>query len=290
MQFSRLTLAFAFSTLAGAALAADLPSRKVEPALSAPAFSWTGFYVGLNAGVGLGDGGVDGYQPLVANTPTVLNAEGGRWSFGDSKAGLTIGGQLGYNYQLSRLLVLGAEADFQYFGRSRQNIANASYFSYFWGVNSTAGVAVHDSNSWFGTVRGRVGVTPFAPNFMIYATGGLAYGRVGHSLAYQRSDNVPPSWTFVGSGAVSSTRLGWTAGAGVEWAGLFSPNVSLKLEWLYTNLGSSTQTDLHNASITSPPGVYSITRNRTTNSFQTFRAGVNYRFNWGAAAPIVASY
>lgn len=280
----------AATTLTGAsALAADLPARKLEPVVAAPMFTWTGFYVGVNAGVGFGGGDVSGFQPFVSNAPGIVSAEGGQWRVGNATAALSIGGQIGYNMQLSSRFVGGIETDLQYFNRSRNAGANASYNSIFWGVPSTAGVALRDSNSWFGSLRARLGVTPFNPNFMIYATGGLAYGRVGHALSYLRADNVPPVWTIAGASAVSSTRMGWTAGAGVEWAGLFSPNLSLKVEWLYTDLGATTQTDMHPIVLAGPAGLFAITQNRTQNDFHTVRAGVNYRFNWGAA-PVVARY
>ena len=81
---------------AGAASAADLPSRKgpvVAPAY-VPAFTWTGFYVGANAGYGWGN----------VNTNAAV-------SIGDLD-GFIGGGQVGYNYQIGQF-VLGAEADFQ---------------------------------------------------------------------------------------------------------------------------------------------------------------------------------
>ena len=284
-----IAAAIAATTIAGSAFAADLPARKVAPVIAPPLFTWTGFYIGLNAGAGFGGGDVTGFQPLVANAPATLQAEGGNWRMGNSRVGAVIGGQIGYNLQLSPKFVGGLEADIQWFRRNNTASANASYISPFWGVPSTAAVASTSSNSWFGTLRARLGVTPFNPNFMIYATGGLAYGRVGDSLSYFRTDNVTPQWIIIGARASTQTRVGWTGGLGVEWAGLFSPNLSLKAEWLYTDLGKSTRIDFQPVAI-GPVGVFAITQNTTRHDFHTLRVGLNYRFGGWGAGPVVAKY
>jgi len=78
---------------AGAASAADLPTRKAPPAyvpVAAPYYNWTGFYVGVNGGYGLGDSA----------------------TFGQPDGGL-VGGTVGYNYQIGQI-VLGAEGDWDF--------------------------------------------------------------------------------------------------------------------------------------------------------------------------------
>ena len=68
---------------------------------------------------------------------------------------------------------------------------------------------------WFGTARGRAGLL-VTPTIMLYGTGGLAYGRTSFT------DYISVSTTTGISGATaissSKTRVGWTAGAGVEGA------------------------------------------------------------------------
>jgi outer membrane immunogenic protein len=164
---------------AGAASAADLPSRKgpVVAPVYVPAFTWTGFYVGANAGYGFG------------NMDSVgVNA------FGDLD-GFVGGGQIGYNYQLGQI-VLGVEADFQ--GADLK--AGPSFAGF--------GIVGEGKTEWFGTVRGRVGYA--FDRFLPYITGGLAYGNVKTTLA--------PGVTINGLNSDDNTHTGWTVGAGVEYA------------------------------------------------------------------------
>ncbi|TDX65744.1 outer membrane immunogenic protein [Methylosinus sp. sav-2] len=174
-SLSALAVAAALSV--GAAHAADLPYRKDAPAFAPPppVFSWTGAYVGLNVGGG-------------------FKADN---SFGGDVSGVVGGGQIGYNYQISPLFVVGLETDFQGTSlRSNNGFGNASL-------------------PWFGTVRGRAGFALLESKLFVYGTGGFAYGEL----------NTPFG---------SDTRTGWTAGGGVEYA--FLPNWSAKVEYLYTDL------------------------------------------------------
>ena len=113
----------------------------------------------------------------------------------------------------------------------------------------------------FGTVRGRVGVTlPGWSQLLVYGTGGFAYGdiRLNHG------------WL----GNLHGSAIGWSAGGGLEYAIL--PNWSVKAEYLYTNLGTDTWGGANRAE-------HHV-------QVQTVRAGVNYRLNWGAAAPVMAGF
>jgi len=133
---------------AGAASAADLPSRKgpvAAPVYMPPAFSWTGFYVGANAGYGWGN----------------VNANG--WANVGDLDGFVGGGQVGYNYQMGQF-VLGLEADLQGADLSSGNNLGL----------------VRVKTDYFGTVRARVGVA--FDRFMPYITGGWAYGNVKTSI------------------------------------------------------------------------------------------------------------
>ena len=132
---------------AGAASAADLPSRKgpVVAPVYVPAFTWTGFYVGANAGYGWGNVNANGFANV-----------------GDLD-GFVGGGQVGYNYQMGQF-VLGLEADLQAADLSSGNNLGL----------------VGVKTDYFGTVRARVGVA--FDRFMPYITGGWAYGNVKTSI------------------------------------------------------------------------------------------------------------
>lgn len=174
---------------AGAANAADIyqpppPSGDSGFYTPAPAFTWTGAYLGLQGGYNWGS----------SNTEDETNTVGtGGWKGG-------IYG--GYNFQTASPLVLGIEGDVNANGAKGDN----------------AGVTV--SNPWDGSIRGRVGFA--ADRFLIYGTGGVAFGGV------KVTDGVDTD---------SATRTGWTVGAGVEAA--VTDNIVTRVEYRYTNLGTA---------------------------------------------------
>lgn len=82
----------------------------------------------------------------------------------------------------------------------------------------------------------------------------------------------------------SNTAIGYTVGAGVEYA--FLNNWSIKGEYLFADLGANRRTFI------APTGSGVIIDARR-GQFHMVRVGLNYRFNWGgygAAAPVVARY
>lgn len=215
----------------GSAIAADLPSHKAPPPAyipPPPSFSWTGVYAGLN----IGGAWLDTYAP---NSPA-----GG---------GVLGGGQIGYNYQLNPMFVVGLEADIQ--GTSVGGNAGNNP----WSAHSR-------SVDWFGTARGRLGLTLFNPRLLVFGTGGFAYGDL----------TLHNGW----AGAQRQLATGWTAGGGVEYAVL--PNWSVKAEYIFTNIGAN-----YPATFVTPSAEQRV-------HMHTIRAGVNYKFNWGGAAPVMAGY
>ncbi len=186
-------------------------------------------------------------------------------------------------------------------------------------LNRTAlGVGqVTASVDWMGTVRGRVGYL-FTPTLLAYATGGLAYGGVNasasHAVFVQGTvsglqgglagfNGVIGLGSVPGAGQISNTQVGWTVGGGFEW--MFMPNWSLKAEALYYDLGGLTFASSPVVA-TSPFAVPAAVLGTAVNVGQPLianapatrvkfdgviaRAGINYHFNWGAPAPVVAKY
>ncbi|MFC7396964.1 outer membrane protein [Chelatococcus sp. GCM10030263] len=192
-----------------AAFAADLPSRQVAPVapIVVPIFTWTGFYVGVNAGYGWNTNSDDEvFIPGVGYAGTDSN-----------DGGFVGGGQIGYNYQFGQF-VAGVEADIQYADLNSDD--NGSYYA----GNYGAGYGSHGIE-WFGTVRARLGFA--IDRALIYATGGFAYGGGGNGSGgyydgyyYDNGDDV---------------RTGWTLGGGLEYA--FTDNLTARVEGLYVNLG-----------------------------------------------------
>lgn len=252
---------------AGAASAADLPSRNmapVAPVYVPPAFTWTGFYVGVNAG----------YDFTNKNNNN-LGAIGSSGTNG----GFIGGAQIGYNYQfgVGQGFVIGGEADIQYVdaGGHKNSFGGYTFPAYpgstFFGGNG-------DSGNYLGTVRARVGYA--FDRFFIYGTGGLAYGDIGGTRGTSYAVTVPGGTlpfgginggagnvtTNFGSTGGSSTRTGYTLGAGLEYA--FTQNLSVKAEYLYYNLG-------HNGTSTFTPFFGSGKHDADGN---IIRVGLNYKF------------
>ena len=256
-----------------AAQAADLPTRKEAPApvFVPPPFTWTGFYVGLNAG---------GVWPSGSRSATIFNPNEGFLSadfpggLGSESAGFIGGGQAGYNWQTGAF-VLGVETDFDGTTISKEIDRVGPAFA---GIGVPPGLVGDDltvhakaSLDWLGTTRARIGFVATPDNrLMIYATGGVAYG--GGSSNFSVFDATTGS---VWSGNPSSSRVGWVIGGGVEYA--FTNNWTIKGEYLYADLGSSRFNTLENAAATAFFGNTVISGKIDYNA-SIFRAGVNYKF------------
>jgi outer membrane immunogenic protein len=215
-----LLAATALTVVSAPAFAADLPARTAPaaPVVYAPAFTWTGFYVGLNAGYGW----ADGTDVFVTRPTGVVD------SFtGGSNGGFTGGGQLGYNWQ-SGAFVFGLEADIQYadFG---------SALTY--GVYPLSG---SEGNYW-GSVRGRLGYA--IDRTLLYVTGGLAYGDVG---------------TQLNSFSSGDTQAGWVLGAGVEYAFTNNWTGRIEGLWLNIDRSNAGGTITIPAGAAVPAGVYGV--------------------------------
>ncbi|MGA8698835.1 MAG: hypothetical protein WB689_34375 [Xanthobacteraceae bacterium] len=94
-------------------------------------------------------------------------------------AGAIGGGQIGYNWQFSPILVAGIEADIQASGERDSITLTNSFNSSIPPVTATAVTNYEAKIDWFGTARARIGYLFGDGAVMTYLTGGLAYGRVG---------------------------------------------------------------------------------------------------------------
>jgi outer membrane immunogenic protein len=180
-----------------------------------PVYSWTGFYVGGNAGGGWANSDTTMFFNTVTPPGSFISSPHTLWV-----DGFIGGGQAGYNWQ-SGNWVAGQEADFQ--GSTQKGNSTFECTPLFFCGNLF--VNLDQKLDWFGTVRGRLGWT-FTPTSLVYATGGLAYGKIDSTV----TDN------FADSAFTSVTNIGWTVGAGIE--DQLSGNWTWKLEYLYMDLGS----------------------------------------------------
>ena len=281
--FVLLTAALATSALSSIASAADLapaPQTYAKAPMMSPATNWSGFYGGVNIGYGWGNNGTDLADATPAPNGGATDLASQSLSVGSS--GVIGGGQIGYNWQMGSF-VAGLEADIQ--GSGLKGTATQDKLAL---VTPTIGlfpISISGSSeqklSWFGTFRGRIGLT-ITPDLLVYGTGGLAYGQVDDSGNVQRTIPLVPVSTFPAS--TSPTRVGWAAGAGAEW--MFARSWSAKVEYLHVDLGSASATGEPAAAPASGGGLIVVNSDdparvayRWHNSFDTVRAGVNYHFN-----------
>ncbi|MGA8169898.1 MAG: outer membrane beta-barrel protein [Methylocystis sp.] len=295
--------AIALAMSVGPTHASDLPSSRealpppppppyFEPA---PIANWSGFYLGLNAGgvFGGSDTITTTTGALSANVDAAAIAATGSGAGGDNSAGFIGGGQIGYNWKLAPTIVAGVEVDIQgVAGRDNEmsltsatpGVLNPSH-------TFSGSLSASQSLDYLGTVRARVGYL-IKPTLLVYGTGGLAYGGAGLSASSIAGESnaagrlVGGAFNNVGS---SGTRVGWTAGGGLEW--MFAPRWTARIEYLYYDLGTAT--------VGGPMQLYSsgaagaglgVTQTGAQFNGHIVRAGLNYLFGGVAPPPIVAKY
>jgi outer membrane immunogenic protein len=258
----------------GAAAAADLPARMPvkAPPMVAPAFNWTGCYIGGYAGgatqettwqstdIGsIGQGGTFARYNGVGVNP---------WGYNLSTTGIA-GGTLGCNYQpVGSPFVFGIEGEAGYMKLTGGQLQPNS-------VDVAGSAHIGD---WYGMITGRIGYA--FDRTLLYVKGGAAFYQAEASVI---DVGVSPRFTDTISAAGSKDQASWTIGGGIEWA--FDLNWSLKAEYMFIAGGDSfgacgldTITPRQNFCWTQDP-----------TGIHTAKVGINYRFNWGAV-PVVAKY
>ncbi len=247
---------------------------------------WNGYYAGLNAGYDFGFGASAsnsaeiGSNDLDQHIPLDLAPLLAGLIGGNSKAapnGFIGGAQIGYNIARDRGLV-GLEADIQGTG-AKGHGAYTNYYSS--DPNNLFALKTRVDNvtgvDWLGTLRGRLGLF-LRSDLLAYTTGGLAYGGTssGTFIDQKWSGTFFPYQTSGSIGLNNRLMAGWTAGAGLEW--MFSPNLSLKGEYLFYDLGVAR----YGASPSSLAFIYSDTALPSTSfryNGQILRLGLNYHFD-----------
>ena len=251
----------ALATLAGTALAADLPSRRAPPVYvpppAIPVFTWTGFYAGGHVGYEFGRSSAFASNPVL----------GGLAGSSVKPSGIIGGAHVGYNYSTQSIPylsgVLGTGGVFGVEG----DVDGANYKP----RSNLGGIGDYGSQQIQGSVRGRLGVA--VDRALFYGTGGVAFG--GLKNTYVNSLNGL-------SDNLSHTKVGYTVGGGVEYA--VTNNWSVRAEYRYTDFGSYTD-NLGN----STAGGVNVRHRETDNRVQ---AGFSYKFDTFSPipSPVVARY
>jgi outer membrane immunogenic protein len=284
------TLSLALGATISSAMAADLPARMPvkAPVAVAEVYNWNGFYIGGNGGYSWGRSRTDA-NFFNSATGAAIAPPVGSVTAGDfNLRGGVAGGQAGWNWQTGSFL-FGLETDFQWSGEKGSTaflcaatgaggpcLPGATFLP----TSAGAGTAVSISQQieWFGTFRARAGML-FAPSVLGYVTGGLAYGSVKTDLGLTSTiANTLAGTPVAAAASASTTHAGWVIGAGIE--AMFAQNWSGKLEYLYMDLGTYSNT----VALAAPPIGVQVNSRITDN---IFRAGINYHFS---AGPVVARY
>ncbi len=193
--------------MTGGALAADLPNTKGPPEFAPPpppAFTWTGFYIGVNGGWAWGD-----TFDFYFNRTGTSAAEGIRGGFA--------GGTVGYNYEIAPNFVIGFEGDGDWADITGDRACPGPTFSCTTRVDA------------LGSARGRLGWA--WDRALLFVTGGVGIGDFRYNAF------TTATGTSFGT-PYNTTRVGWVVGAGVEYA--ITDNLSIKAEYDYYGFSGST--------------------------------------------------
>jgi outer membrane immunogenic protein len=252
--------------LTGSAFAAEpLPPPPPPPP---PVFTWTGVYIGGQIGGAWGSGALSNFNGFDPFTGAFVNT-----SLGGTPSGVIGGGHVGYQVQINQW-VLGVEGSVD--GTSLRKTAVAAFPNFFGGsvltTQTTADVQ--------GSIRGKLGIA--WDRFMIYGTGGVAFGGFNTNFQFAAPNGivVPP---FFASNNFSTTRVGWTAGGGAQYA--VTPNWWVFVEYRFSDFGTVRSGAFPNL----PTGVFFNGQRRIQEN--QVQAGFSYKFDLlPPPAPMVAKY
>jgi outer membrane immunogenic protein len=265
MKWRLLSALLALGAATGC-LAGELPPDVAPPralpyweqtSIAPKYFTWTGGYIGFQVGGAWQQLNETANAPLLPPIAGVSGLPGFIQTNSGSK-GAIFGGHLGFNYQFTPHMVAGLEGDAE--GSSIHNYA----FTYGSGFGPYS-LDVYDNIR--GSIRARLGYAH--DHWLLYTTAGAAWANFNTTHNFVFSGNTDQA---------NLTPVGWTVGAGVEYA--FMGNLSARLEYRYADYGSLT--------------VYSQAPGLTYNdrvSEHTVRGGISYRF-WAPpppAAPVVSA-
>jgi outer membrane immunogenic protein len=254
-----VTGTLAVAVLSAPASAADMALVNKVPA---PAFNWTGFYIGGDIGVTSTTGNAQSNALPASVVPSGVQQISGGVGGGGSFVG---GGFAGYNLQFAPKWVAGIEADWTSMNTDGRLTSN-------WLDNT--GVMVQNATTtlsselqWAASVRGRIGYV-IVPSFLAYATGGVAWGKWEYG-----ANSGAPTIGYAANTAFAKTDTGWVAGIGFEWAPFSHYGLVLRAEYLNYRFGGTQAT----AAASGFPGAPSAFL-WTSPDVNVGRIGASYKF------------
>jgi len=205
----KFLLASSALMVAGSAFAADIPARMpLKAQISAPVpYSWTGCYIGAQVGYGWGTKDFSDANGFFAPAATTVR---------DNVRGGLAGGQVGCNYQFASNWVVGIEGEYAWANIKGDAVADP----FFNGKNQT----FSSKTDALASVTGRVGYA--FDRVLLYGKGGAAWAHDRYHILLPAF--LGPALDFTGT----ETRLGWTLGAGLEWAFLDSWSAKIEIRSL----------------------------------------------------------
>lgn len=246
-----------------------------------PVEIWSGFYLGVNGGLGWNGGNSKLSMKGASLAPDALIVPGSTCLDVGCVAALSDpafgGGQIGFNLQRGSLL-FGLEADLQ-------SASTATAKTTYTHTTNTFSASADSSLDWFGTVRGRLGMV-YRDATLVYFTGGLAFGAAHDRVTASLSDAALDTDIFSGSQSKSSSKTltGYVLGGGIEHA--ITPSWSVKAEYQYLELGkttlqsSITDTGPVTGLVTGPDDTTTATL-LSDHNYHTLRLGLNYHIHPG---------
>jgi outer membrane immunogenic protein len=239
--------------IAGPAMAADMPLKAPPPV---PVYTWTGCYVGMQVGYGLGRAKATSTGTLNGLPNGTAGVDKTGWFNVYGELG---GGEIGCNYQVGNW-VWGIEIDGSWVAKDGQSNLLGPVFNPVF-VDKL-------SERWLAMARGRIGYA--VDKWLWYFTAGGAWA--GFDVTEYSSANILLT-------AIERHSHGaWVVGIGTEYAVAYG--WSVKWETLYMDFGKIHAFD---STLTG-----CCTAQDTRYQQWVSRFGLNYKFDW--YSPVVAKY
>jgi outer membrane immunogenic protein len=232
-----------FLAAAGAAACLALPAASAQ---AEPLHGWSGFYVGAHVGYAWGD---------EHDNLSIIGVVADKFDVKGPAGGV----HAGYSWQMNNFVV-GLEGDF-----GLSDVRGNQAFSSEFGPSGNLGF----SNEWQASLRARAGF--IQNNWLLYATGGVAFADVKSSLniaGWSCIEGIGCGWNETYQSSSKHKLTGYTIGLGAE-VPLLS-NWIARAEVRYTDFGDKTFNLVNNWGGITP------TRVRFDQVDATF--GVSYRF------------